>query len=137
MDSGVFALAVIGTIYAEVASVPRVEVLLCIAKWDGSASSTLGTGITAPSPFVEALTVMGTDLYVGGQFNNAGGVSVSNIARWNGSDGRPRARYKRMIQDAGRIGTDVYAGGFFATAGGAPLGVAKWNRRASPGQRSK
>jgi hypothetical protein len=36
-------------------------------------------------PSVNAIQVMGSDVYVGGSFTNAGGILASNIARWDGS----------------------------------------------------
>ena len=51
-----------------------------IAKWDGASWSALGSGIGGGN-LVAALTVSGTDLYVGGQFTTAGGKVSSYIAR--------------------------------------------------------
>lgn len=59
-----------------------------IAKWDGSAWSALGGGLTstASCPCQGAsLALDGTDLYVGGTFTNAGSVVSAGIAKWNGS----------------------------------------------------
>ena len=61
-----------------------------IARWNGSTWASLGTGVTGGSPTsIRALYVFddgsGPALYVAGNFTNAGGVSVNNIARWNGS----------------------------------------------------
>ena len=53
-----------------------------IAKWDGSAWSTLGSGMNNT---VWALAVSGTNLYVGGDFMSAGGVLANHIAKWDGS----------------------------------------------------
>src|SRR5205085_11986605 len=57
-----------------------------IAKWDGSAWSTLGGGIDdAPGVTVDAIAIDGTDIYAGGGFLSASGTTVNNIARWSGS----------------------------------------------------
>src|ERR1019366_1654117 len=59
-----------------------------VAKWDGSAWSPLGSGLGASdgSPrCVYALAVSGTNLYVGGEFTTAGGVTANNIAKWDGN----------------------------------------------------
>ena len=58
-----------------------------IARWNGSAWSPLGSGVGGNVfPAVRALTVMPNgDLVAGGNFPAAGGVTVNNIARWNGS----------------------------------------------------
>ncbi len=66
-----------------------------IARWDGSAWQAVGTGLTlggAPwQPNVGhgySMAVLdlgdGPKLYVGGRFTTAGGISVNNIARWDG-----------------------------------------------------
>ena len=60
-----------------------------IAKWDGANWSALGSGMNRT---VYALAVDGAgDLYAGGDFTTAGGVSANYIAKWNGSAGRPWA----------------------------------------------
>src|SRR5262249_22910409 len=59
-----------------------------IAKLDGTRWSALGSGLTGSSPNVPtvwALAVVGSNLYAGGNFTNAGGVAATNIAKWNGS----------------------------------------------------
>ena len=56
-----------------------------IAKWDGSAWSALGSGMSATMRCVYALAVSGTDLYAGGDFTTAGGVPANHIAKWDGS----------------------------------------------------
>src|SRR5438270_499147 len=61
-----------------------------IAKWDGTTWSALGSGTeyTDDRGFfrvVNALAVSGSNLYAGGLFTTAGGIVVSNIAKWNGS----------------------------------------------------
>ena len=60
-----------------------------IAKWDGSAWSALGSGISGN---VYALAVSGNNLYAGGYFVAAGGVTVNNVAKWDGSTGPPWVR---------------------------------------------
>lgn len=58
-----------------------------IAKWDGSAWSALGSGIGggggSPFPFVYAIAVSGSDLYVGGGFGYAGGKPSFKFARYS------------------------------------------------------
>jgi trimeric autotransporter adhesin len=68
-----------------------------IARWDGSGWSPVGPGLTnttgASPSGVRALAVFDEDgegpgaptLFAGGNFTQAGDVSVSRIARWNGS----------------------------------------------------
>src|SRR5205814_615364 len=49
-----------------------------IAKWDGSSSSALGSGV---DDIGAALAVLGSDLYAGGSFSMAGGKVSQSIAR--------------------------------------------------------
>src|SRR5439155_12710388 len=101
-----------------------------IAKWDGSSWSPLGSGTTAPlgDPYyaggsVFALAVSGSDLYAGGAFITAGGVSANCVAKWNGSSwsalgsGLRGVSYSYVYALA-VSGSDLYAGGYFTTAGG-------------------
>jgi hypothetical protein len=106
---------------------------LGIVKWNGTNWSGLGLGLgcTYPCfPYVAALTVSGSDVYVGGTFETAGGILASNIAKWNGSswsslgsgvDGR--------VYALAVLGNDLYAGGAFQNAGGNRVNsIAKWNQ---------
>ncbi|HEX9047669.1 MAG TPA: hypothetical protein VF988_11625, partial [Verrucomicrobiae bacterium] len=76
-----------------------------------------------------AMAVIGTDVYLGGQFTTAGTTVVNNIARWDGSSwsglgsGVEGAVYTMVVS-----GGDLYVGGDFTMAGGAPASnIAKWN----------
>ena len=68
-----------------------------IAKWDGAAWSPLGNGVSGASfphdPEVRALAVFdgggGLELYAGGEFAFAGGVSANRIAKWDGAAWSP------------------------------------------------
>ena len=51
----------------------------CVAQWDGSAWSALGSGTRADNPVVYALAVSGADLYAGGAFTIAGGKASAYI----------------------------------------------------------
>jgi hypothetical protein len=76
----------------------------------------------------------GEELYIGGSFATAGGVSANGIARWDGStwsalgsgvDGFGVLALK-VYDDGG--GDDLYAGGIFTAAGGTPANyIAKWD----------
>lgn len=86
----------------------------------------LGTGINGE---VLALAVSGTDLYVGGGFTSAGGVSMSNIAKWNGSAWSSLGSGLNGVVKALVVsGTNLYVGGSFTSAGGVSANsIAKWN----------
>jgi hypothetical protein len=109
-----------------------------IALWNGSSWSTLctGTGLTGGGgfgTFVLAIEVVGTDVFVGGNFTNAGGVSASRIARWNGSSWSALSSgltgsssdfvYKIKSYNGG-----IVVVGRFTTAGSTPSSnIAFWN----------
>ena len=113
-----------------------------IARWDGTAWSALsgpsGTGYWRAS---YALAVFddgsGPALYAGGYFTTAGGVTVNNIARWDGSawsalagpsgTGIDSSVVALAVFDDGS-GPALYAGGLFTTAGGVTVNrIARWN----------
>lgn len=123
-----------------------------IARWDGTAWSALlgpdGNGVSGGvSPrAVYSLAVFddgaGTALYAGGNFETAGGIVVSDIAKWDGSSWSPLEGPER-IGTAGSAGTSeihalavfddgtgsaLYAGGNFNKAGGLEANrIARWN----------
>jgi hypothetical protein len=126
----------------EVAGAGRIEVRLddlnaiypiCIdptfsdADWSTSGSGMNGT--------VRALAAMGADLYAGGDFTTAGGVTVNRIAKWNGSvwsalgAGMDGGVYALAVS-----GGKLYAGGLFTTAGGVSANlIGQWNGSAWSG----
>lgn len=84
---------------------------------------------------VYALAVSGDDLYVGGSFRSvAGGISVENIARFDGEQwralgaGGPSSVSNSILAIAGDEVNGVYVGGEFVWAGGtSALSVAQWH----------
>ena len=80
---------------------------------------------------VDALAVDGAgNLYAGGEFNSAGGVSANFIAKWDGAAWSPLGSgmnwpvYALAVDGAGNL----YAGGAFTTAGGVEVYcIAKWD----------
>jgi hypothetical protein len=109
-----------------------------IAKFDGTAWSALGAGLQGPNfanygnGFGEAVAFYGGDLYVGGNFATAGGVTVNHIARWNGSSfsalgtgvGSGQVTVNALIEYNG----ELYVGGSFSTVSGSSIpGLARWN----------
>ncbi|MBI1827765.1 MAG: hypothetical protein HY287_07735 [Planctomycetes bacterium] len=111
-----------------------------VFKWNGSAWSTLGSAFIQPGggSGVLALTVFddgsGPTLYAGGTFATVGGITVNNIAKWNGSHWSALGSglagngvYALAVLDYG-AGPALYAGGGFSPGTGAPVtGIAKWN----------
>jgi hypothetical protein len=96
-----------------------------IARWN-SANSTWNR-LGAPNAInnsVTTIAISGTEVYVGGNFTGAGGVTGANyIARWNSANntwnlvGAANA-VNNTVQDIKVSGSDVYIGGNFTNAGG-------------------
>ena len=101
-----------------------------IAKWDGSTWSSLGTGV---NNVVQALAWDGTNLYAGGYFTTAGGVTVNRIAKWNSTSNTWSALGTGTNGTVFALAWDgtnhtLYAGGNFTTAGGVTVNlIAKWD----------
>ncbi len=111
-DRTVYAAAVdgsgnlyIGGLFTVVDDIPA----NCVAKWDGSKWSALGSGCSGR---VRALAVSGTDLYVGGRFTTAGGIPANNIAKWDGSTWSALGSgVSGDVQALAVSGSNLYAGG--------------------------
>jgi hypothetical protein len=111
-----------------------------IAKWNGSTWSALGSGVGFNISYEgEEVYALACDkngnLYAGGGFSTAGGVSANNIAEWNGStwtnlgSGIYDAEYgDKVYALACDTNGNLYAGGDYLTAGGIiAYSIAKWN----------
>jgi hypothetical protein len=96
-------------------------------------------GGTDPNGYVGKLIVWndgtgaGPALYAAGKFASIGGVTASNIAKWNGTtwsalgSGTNDVVYALAIYDDG-AGEKLYAGGTFTLAGGVSVHyIARWN----------
>lgn len=107
-----------------------------IARWNGTQWDSLGGGVSGRFVFdsasdeIYALAHDGQDLYVGGQFTGAGGLSVGGVAKWNGTSwealeaGVDGTVYALAIGPGGK----VYAGGSFIKAGDQEVNhVTMWN----------
>ncbi len=104
-----------------------------VARWDGTSWSALGAGLSralAPSVGnVKALAVSGSDLYAGGDFDRAGGLSVTNIAKWDGAQWTALGNgVNNGVETLLVAGSDLYVGGHFTLAGGIEVHrLACWN----------
>ena len=106
-----------------------------IAKWNGTNWSAVGSGPNGQ--LVSALHVFddgsGPALYVGGTFSSVGGVSASNIARWNGSSWSAlstcvNAGVTALDEFDDGTGAALFVGGSFTIAGGTTCNrIAKWD----------
>jgi len=131
------------------------EIVNNIVRWDGQEWSPLpgpsGNGVThiedgfIPSVIisrVRALRVFddgtGPALYVGGQFDSAGGVATVGVARWDGSTWSAVPGLTSSPCSCGGVwalsvfddgtGPALYAGGSLASAGDTVLnGIARWD----------
>ena len=78
---------------------------------------------------VNAMAVIGRNLYVGGRFEKAGGLTVNSLARWDGTrwhamDGGVQG----VVYALAASGTNLYVGGWFTSAGSiAATNLACWN----------
>lgn len=97
-----------------------------IAKWDGSNWSALGQGLDND---VTALTVSDNDLYVGGTFSTAGGVSANRVAKWDGSNWSSfGSGVNGTVRSLAVFDGTLYAGGEFTAAGGVSANrIAQWD----------
>ena len=97
-----------------------------IAVWNGYAWSALGSGIGSTFTYqdVGALAVdANDDLYIGGQFDSAGGTPVNQIAMWNGftwsalGDGLTGPNPGFPVKNLTVLNGRLYVAGYFAKAG--------------------
>jgi hypothetical protein len=80
-------------------------------------------------PAVYALEVSGSNLYAGGPFVTAGGITAKYIAKWDGSSWSALGSgVNNNVAALAVSGGNLYAGGTFTMAGGNPASyVAKWD----------
>ena len=107
-----------------------------IAKWDGTNWSPLGTGLSGGTGGGMSLALDASgNLYCGGYFTTAGGVTVNRIAKWDGSlwddlDSGVGGASPSVYSLAFAANGDLYVGGTFDTVGAGSLAVkkfAKWD----------
>ena len=116
-----------------------------IARWDGHQWSPLagpqGQGVFGADNSVSALAVFddggGPALYIGGSFNEVGGVVASGVARWDGhtwsalpgapTNGNYGKVFALAVFDDG-TGPGLYAAGEFSQVGSfSASNIARWN----------
>lgn len=120
-DWGRFALALATTLTAVVGAAGPARAVE--GSWAALGSGILGT--------VRAVAVASNgDIYAGGSFARAGGITVANIAKWDGTSWSPlgsgiNGTVYALATDASG---NVYAGGSFTQAGGVSTSnIAMWN----------
>jgi hypothetical protein len=139
VDYGVYALAVsgnevvVGGTFTSAGGVSANRV----ARFNTQTNtwSSLGTGSSngvsgGASPYVYALAVVGNEVYVGGLFTSAGGVSANRVARFNtqtntwstlgtgSSNGVSGSSSFPDVRALAVVGNEVFVGGYFTSAGG-------------------
>jgi hypothetical protein len=118
--------------FTNVTDPPFIFAVNHIAMWDGFNWYSLGSGVN-PNSTVNAIAVSGNNVYIGGSFTNASGVTANRIAMWNGGNwdslGTGSANGLNGTVLAIAInGSDVYVGGTFTNAGTSVVrGIAKWD----------
>jgi hypothetical protein len=103
-----------------------------ISKWNGTAFSSLSTGLGSSSGFCDALAMAADgSLYIGGLFINIGGANGDYIVKWDGNAFSSLGTGTNGEVLALAIGQDgsLYAGGEFTLAGGVAntVYIAKWD----------
>ena len=111
-----------------------------VARWDGSIWHPLGSGLSNCLYGEGAWAIVKTEnkLYVGGIFENAGGVSNTEcLAKWDGQNWsalgvpglNPDAFNPVGIYAMAVHGNDVYVGGVFPNIGGVDgtVNIARWH----------
>jgi len=95
-----------------------------IAKWNGSAWSTFGTGVKGTT--VKAITTFLGSLVIGGDFNRLQGENADYVARWTGSGWSPLTTAEPDGGIYALLGDDargeLFAGGWYAHTGTADAG---------------
>ncbi|UOQ73710.1 beta strand repeat-containing protein [Hymenobacter cellulosilyticus] len=152
----VTALAVLGNdlyvggAFNAVASASGPATINYVAKWDGAAWSSLGSGLNGADGYIRAVArAANGDLYVGGDFTSVGPVAANRVARWNGrawsalGNGSAPATstnngVSRLVYALAVLGNDLYVGGSFTTAytTGGPVetnNIARWDGTAWSG----
>ena len=94
-----------------------------IAQWRNEAWHTLGSGLLSieygdspATPYTIATDEQG-NLFVGGEFKVAGGVRLSNLAMWNGTDWLAIGNANNRVRDMVVADGALYVGGEFTQIG--------------------
>jgi hypothetical protein len=102
-----------------------------LKAWDGAVWRDLDPlhHRASGSAVVNALAVFDGQLVAGGSFDGIGGVSASNIARWDGTTWRPlQTGVEGTVNALLAIQTQLFIGGGFLEAGGLPsVNFAIWD----------
>ena len=105
-----------------------------IARWDGHDWHAVGPGIGRTEgslliAYVYSLATDGTHIYAGGQFTNAGSLSItSSVVRWDGTTWREVGNLQGLPAYLGFANGALYAAGALGVPGDTnTYGVARWD----------
>jgi len=108
-----------------------------IALWNGanwSGLTDVTTGVSGTNNEVRSL-VLDSDgnLFVGGNFDEAGNITANRIATWNGNNwGTLGTGTSGFVEAIAVTATEVFIGGNFSIAGGQTVNrIARWNKNSS------
>jgi hypothetical protein len=90
----------------------------------------LGAGLTGGTLIVNAVAVMGTDVFIGGTFTAVDGVVASRVAKWDGSTWSALGSGANgSVNALAVLGSELFIGGTFSSVGGVSLTsrLAKWD----------
>ncbi len=110
-----------------------------IARWQNGWSALRDSGTSAIGTNNEIRAIAfdsNNNLYVGGNFDSAGGRTANRIATWNGSNwGTLGSGTSGFVQAIVVTSQSIYAGGNFTTAGGNTVNrIARWVRSSNTWQ---
>jgi len=101
-----------------------------IAKWNGTAWSSIGAVGATGYAWPMAMVVIGTDLYVGGTFTQFCGITANYIIKYNGSTWSAFATEPNNgVFALATDGTNLFVGGSFTAIGALTAAnyIAKWD----------
>lgn len=100
-----------------------------IVSWNGLSFTPLYNG-KGFSGNVYAILVDGSDVYVGGSFTHGGGISASNIIKYDGMQWSALGSGTTgTVFALTKHGSDIIAGGRFSKAGGVSVSnIARWDK---------
>lgn len=83
----------------------------------------------APNGTVNAIAVIGNDVYVGGGFSKIGNQDIKYLARWDGNNWYAlNGELTGVVTSLLVVGNELYVGGHFTTAGGITVNrIAKYD----------
>src|SRR5438876_10600051 len=95
--------------------------------FDGTNWSTIGD-LSAGTLVIYDFAFLGSNVYVGGVFTQAGGVPAIGLAKWDGQNWSSVGGFSGLVFTMATDGSNLYVGGSFTNVGGTlSTNIAKWN----------